>query len=101
MNPGDLTEVGDSRSSGMKIARINPLRVKAILPMSAYSRMKVGLKADVTPEKPLPGRSTTSVTVIDKVIDAASGTFQVRMELANPTGALPGGVKCKVAFSGL
>jgi RND family efflux transporter MFP subunit len=100
MHVGELAEVGDGKPSIMKIAQINPLRVKVILPMAVYTRMKVGQKADVTPEKPLPGRYATSVSIVDKVIDAASGTFQVRMDLPNPNAALPAGVKCKVAFSG-
>lgn len=100
MQVGELAEVGDGKPSIMKIAQINPLRVKVILPMAVYARMKVGQKAEVTPEKPLPGRYATSVSIVDKVIDAASGTFQVRMDLPNPNAVLPAGVKCKVAFSG-
>jgi hypothetical protein len=30
------------------------------------------------------------------VIDAASNTFRVRLELPNPNGALPAGLRCKV-----
>lgn len=100
MQVGELAEVGDGKPSIMKIAQVNPLRVKVILPMAVYARMKVGQKAEVTPEKPLQGRLATSVSIVDKVIDAASGTFQVRMDLPNPNAALPAGVKCKVAFSG-
>ena len=101
MYPGELAEVGENKPSILKIARINPLRVKAILPMALYTKMKPGQGADVVPEKPLPGRYATTVTIVDKVVDAASGTFQVRMELPNASNALPGGVKCKVAFKGL
>jgi hypothetical protein len=32
------------------------------------------------------------------VFDAASGTFGVRLELANPRGAVPGGIRCQVDF---
>ena len=76
------------------------LRVKAILPVALYPQLKPGQKAEVVPEKPFSGRLSTAVTVVDQVIDAASGTFQARMEIANPTGALPGGIKCKVSFTG-
>lgn len=100
MNAGELAEPGDGKQFILKVARIHPLRVKAILPMALYPQMKVGLKAEVTPEKPFQGRLPTSVTVIDQVIDAASGTFQVRMDLANPNGTLPAGIKCKVGFAG-
>jgi len=38
------------------------------------------------------------VTVVDRVVDAASGTFGVRLELPNPNYRLPAGLKCKVPF---
>ncbi len=100
MNAGELAEPGDGKQFILKLARTNPLRVKAILPISLYPQLKVGAKAEVIPEKPFQGRLPTSVTVIDQVIDAASGTFQVRMDLANPSGSLPAGIKCKVGFVG-
>ena len=36
--------------------------------------------------------------IVDKVVDSASGTFGVRLELPNPAGNMPAGVKCKVRF---
>ena len=38
------------------------------------------------------------VRVVDQVFDAASGSFGVRLELANPNGAIPAGVRCKARF---
>jgi hypothetical protein len=32
------------------------------------------------------------------VLDAASGTFGVRLEMANPNMKLPAGLKCQVVF---
>jgi hypothetical protein len=32
------------------------------------------------------------------VIDAASGTFGVRLDLPNPDGQIPGGLHCTVKF---
>ncbi len=95
MHAGELAEAGDNKPSILKLAQTNPLRVKLILPVAWYTKVKPGMQAEVTPEKPLDGRFTAAVTSIDKVIDAASGTFQVRMDLPNPDGRLPGGVKCK------
>ena len=34
--------------------------------------------------------------VVDKVADAASSAFGVRLEFANPGNRVPGGLKCKV-----
>jgi hypothetical protein len=38
---------------------------------------------------------------VDRVIDAASGTFGVRLTMPNPDGALPAGLKCTVVFQAL
>ena len=53
----------------------------------------------LAPEAPVGGRYTTTVKVVDRVMDAASGTFVVRMELPNPKGALPAGLKCRARFA--
>jgi multidrug efflux pump subunit AcrA (membrane-fusion protein) len=50
------------------------------------------------PEQPVGGRYDTTVKIVDKVVDAASGTFGVRLELPNKNFALPAGVRCKVQF---
>lgn len=44
------------------------------------------------------GRYEASVKVVDRVIDAASGTFGVRLQLPNPGYRVPAGVKCRVRF---
>jgi multidrug efflux pump subunit AcrA (membrane-fusion protein) len=36
------------------------------------------------------------VRTVDRVIDAASNTFRVRLELPNPGGSLPAGLRCRV-----
>jgi hypothetical protein len=38
------------------------------------------------------------VTIVDKVIDAASNTFGVRLELPNAEQQIPSGLKCLVRF---
>jgi multidrug efflux pump subunit AcrA (membrane-fusion protein) len=38
------------------------------------------------------------VTVVDPVVDAASGTIGIRLELPNPGHRLPAGTKCEVRF---
>jgi RND family efflux transporter MFP subunit len=96
MQVGDLAQPGESNAFILKLAQIDVLRVKAIVPLALYPRVKLGQQADVIPEKPMEGHYAATLTVVDKVIDAASGTFQIRMDLPNPKGALPGGLKCMV-----
>jgi multidrug efflux pump subunit AcrA (membrane-fusion protein) len=52
----------------------------------------------VSPEEPVGGEYPATVTVVDRVVDAASGTFGVRLELPNPDRALSAGLKCRVRF---
>jgi RND family efflux transporter MFP subunit len=100
LNPGDLAESGTGRKPIMKIAQVEPLRVEVVLPLDAYKKISVGGSATVTPEG-LGGQYPAKVTVVDSVFDSASGTFGVRLELPNPKGALPAGIRCGVDFPGL
>jgi RND family efflux transporter MFP subunit len=82
----------------MKLAEIDPLHVEVVLPLNQYGQVKPGQKASVMPEAPVGGRYDTTVTLVDKVIDAASGTFGVRLELRNRKFDIPAGVRCRVQF---
>lgn len=97
MNIGDLAQPGEATYI-LKLAETDVLRVKAILPLALYPRVHIGQQADVVPEKPMEGHYPATLSVVDRVIDAASGTFQIRMDLPNPKGALPGGLKCTVSL---
>ena len=82
----------------MRLAEIDPLHVEAVLPGSMYGKVHRGQKAIVTPEAPIGGRYQTTVMIVDPVIDAASGTLGVRLELPNRKRAIPAGVRCRVEF---
>jgi len=43
-------------------------------------------------------KSPVNGVVVERVVDAASGTFSVRMELPNTDFKLPAGLKCSVRF---
>ena len=79
-------------------ARINPLNVEVIVPVQHIGSIKKGMRAKVRPEKPVGGVYTGKVVIVDSIIDAASGTFGVRVELPNPSLKLPAGLKCHVRF---
>ena len=94
MHPGEFPK----QEKILKIARIDPLRVEAYAPVAMLGKIAVGMTAQVKPESPLTGEYTAKVVVVDRVVDAASGTFGVRMELPNPLLKLPAGLKCSVSF---
>jgi RND family efflux transporter MFP subunit len=82
----------------VKVATIDPLRVEVIVPASYFSKIKQGMGANVKPEMAEAGPQAAKVVVVDKVIDAASNSFRVRLELPNPNYQTPPGLRCKVDF---
>ena len=83
------------------ISQIDPLNVEAFVPLSQFGKIRAGMVAEIYPEEPIGGRYTATVTIVDHVFDAASGTIGIRLELPNPDYKLPAGLKCQVRFSGL
>ncbi len=81
------------------IAQIDPLVVEAILPARLYGQVRAGMMARIDPEINLAGSMSTAVTATDTLIDAASGTFSVRLELPNPEHSIPGGQRCTLTFT--
>lgn len=82
----------------LKLVQLDPLRVEVVLPATVFGRIQPGMTAEIKPELASVGVLTAKVTVVDKVIDGASGTFVVRVEIPNPTHAVPSGLRCKVRF---
>jgi RND family efflux transporter MFP subunit len=80
----------------LRIASIDPLRVDVLVPAAAFGRVQVGDRGVVIPELFNQSKHVASVSMVDRVIDAASNTFRVRLELPNPGGQLPAGLRCKV-----
>jgi tetratricopeptide (TPR) repeat protein len=78
---------------------LDPLHVEVVLPVSEFGTVDVGEPATVVPGAPVGGEHKATVSVVDQVIDAASGTFGVRLELPNPELKLPAGRECCVRFS--
>jgi RND family efflux transporter MFP subunit len=82
----------------LKVAMIDPLRVEVIVPAAYFSKIKTGMSATVKPEVSEAEPRGAKVIVVDRVIDAASNSFRVRLELPNPNHQLPPGLRCKVDF---
>lgn len=97
-NPGELAQTGEGARPILRMAQIHPLRVEVVLPVSAYDSVRRGTVAEVEAEAPSRSRHKATVQIVDKVVDSASGTFGVRLELPNPNGNILAGVKCKVNF---
>lgn len=88
--------VGDR--SIMKLAMVDPLKVELIAPTEYFGLIKKGMQVEIYPEQPVNQVFTATVTVVDQLIDPASGSFTVRMVLPNPDDRLVGGVNCLASF---
>ena len=94
LSAGEFVE----RDPILSIAQIHPLRVEVAVPLDRYGQIKVGMTGRVEWEAAIGEAHAATVTVVDPVVDAASGTLGVRLELPNPAGRLPAGTKCRVSF---
>jgi RND family efflux transporter MFP subunit len=95
---GEVVEPSDPKKPILKLAQLNPLRVHVILPRALFGGIKQGMRADITPELPSVRRVAGTVTIVDSLIDAASGTFAVFLEVLNPQLDVPAGLKCRASF---
>ncbi|MGI9321818.1 MAG: efflux RND transporter periplasmic adaptor subunit [Thiogranum sp.] len=94
LNPGESVE----DRPVVKVVQIDPLRVEVVMPVSEFGRIKTGQHAVVRPEASIGGRHESTVTIVDPIIDAASGTFRVTLMLPNPEHKLTSGLRCQVSF---
>ncbi len=94
LSPGELAK----QTPILKLAQINPLRVEVFAPLSYLGRLKPGMKAEVRTEAGGQAVYQAKVTVVNKVVDSASGTFGVRLELPNPNNVIPAGLACTIEF---
>lgn len=83
----------------LTIARLDPLRVVVIVPVQLFGAIENGMSAQVFPELTGKGTHTATVVSVDRVIDGASGTFDVRLELPNSDYEIPSGLRCQIEFS--
>lgn len=93
------SQVGDlvKQEKIFRVARLDPLYVELILPASRFGQLKPGQSLRVMPElgtRELKGE----VGAVDKVIDAASSTFRVRLIVPNPDNRVPSGQRCRIRF---
>jgi RND family efflux transporter MFP subunit len=94
--PGEF--IRSDKSVVLKLAQINPLNVEVIAPSRLFGSVRVGSAGRVNLAPFFPGSYQARVVVVDKVVDAASGTLGVRLELPNPDNKIPAGIKCRVTF---
>jgi len=94
VSPGELVR----QAPLVKLAQLDPLRVEVFAPLSMLGKIAVGKTAEVKLEVQPGTTYQAKVTVVNPVVDSASGTFAVRLELPNPKYRVPAGLACTVKF---
>lgn len=90
-NPGERFE----DKPLLRLANVSRLRVDVVAPTHLFGRLHQGQSLSIHPELPgAPGRQAR-VVQIDQVLDPASNTFRVRLDMDNVEDALPAGLRCR------
>lgn len=84
----------------LRIAVIDPLRVELMVPTSQFGSLAPGDKVTIRPELPGVDSVVATVRFVDRVLDAASNSFRVRLTLPNPGNRMPAGLRCKADMPG-
>lgn len=95
LSPGEFI---NEQSHVVTIAEMGVLNIEVFIPIAFYGALSIGMRGEVRPEEPVEGVFEATVTIVDELFDPASGTFGVRLQLANADYVLPAGLRCKVRF---
>ena len=66
-----------------------------MVPTAQYGTLATGDRLTIRPELPGVDAVVATVSHVDRVLDAASNSFRVRLTLPNPNHRLPAGLRCK------
>lgn len=83
----------------LQIAQLDPLHVEVSAPTAWLGRFTTGMPIDVKLGQAAPGMHRARVMVINPIIDSASDTFRVRLELPNPHYRIPAGIACSARIA--
>ena len=83
----------------LRLAKIDPMRVEIIVFSDLFGRIKKGMQVEVVSLGPNKSRYPAVVSLVDSIVDAASGTFGVRLNLPNADNKVIGGLKCKAILN--
>ena len=80
----------------VQIVKIDPLRVEVIAPAEYFNQIHTGEKLEIKPELSGYEPKIATVKIVDRVLDAASNTFRITLELNNKDHSIPAGARCTV-----
>lgn len=82
----------------LQLAQLDPLVVEAIVPMEYFGSIKPGMQAEILLEVLRQKDLMAEVIAVDRIGDAASSTFGVKLSIPNPDHQIPAGLKCILKF---
>lgn len=82
----------------VRLAQLDPLHVEVIVPASYQGEITEGMQAKVCSDMADGKGWDATVSQVDKVMDARSGTYGVRLTLPNPEYEITAGVRCDLKF---
>ncbi len=91
---GQMVKQGDLL---FRIGDPDTLRAELLLPESRLGTVRAGQRVRILPAAGSPPRMA-SVTRVNPLVDSASGTFRVVIDIDNRSGGLHGGVSARVVF---
>lgn len=91
VSEGDLVKGGEVA----RIVSLDPLYVEAVMPLELFGTLSKGDHYQVRLQH-LESVHPVQVINVDSIIDAASSTFRVRLQLDNPEYQIPSGLKCQL-----
>ena len=83
----------------LALAAIDPLYAEVVLRADKYGSIDEGMQVAIEIANGEKTRVPGEVKIVDKLIDGASGTFGIRIEIPNPENTIPSGLKCQVLFN--
>lgn len=80
-----------------EVVSLNPLHAEVVMRADVYPEFNNPMRVNLTTT--YDGQlHSGNIIIVDKIIDAASGTFGIRIEIPNPDSLLPAGIKCQAYF---
>ena len=78
----------------VRLATLDPLHIDLLLPAKYFGKIAAGQKLMISAAPAMSKARKANVKTVDPLIDPASGTFRVQLEMSNPGNRIPAGLRC-------
>ena len=81
-----------------QIVKLHPLHVLVPAPADFYGKVAVGDTARLEGEQLPGGKATAKVILVDRIVQADSETYAIKLVLPNPDSVIPAGIRVTATF---